>query len=133
MEGRGNGGRIEIGGNHLRIQGGATVSSEAIGFGKGSDITIAVNDLQITGTSPGRDRFPSEISTSVQLNEFVPGSGVGDGGTITITSDQISVTAGGQIRSSTFAQGDAGGITIDAASIDLMDQQNQNTGIFANG
>jgi filamentous hemagglutinin family protein len=76
---------------------------------KAGDFTIDATDkIELSGTD-------SLISNSVQPRA------VGDAGNIDIKTGSLSVTEGGEIKSSTFAQGDSGNITITADNTIFLD------------
>ncbi len=104
--GVGNSGRINITTANLSLTEGSVVNATTFGQGDGGAITINASET-ISADGEDRDGFPSGIGSQV--------AGVGNSGGINITTANLSLTQGGQVSASTFGQGDAGSITINAS------------------
>ncbi|MDF5726761.1 MAG: S-layer family protein [Rhizonema sp. PD38] len=114
--GVGKGGNINInaatlslidGAQLLTITRGATATQPA-GRGNAGDVNVKVTrEVDIAGQKNG---FLSGIRSFVE-----PGT-VGNGGNITIDSGSFSLRDGAQLSASTFGQGNAGNITVNAAA-----------------
>ncbi len=115
---RGNGGNITIDTEHLLVRDGAFISTSPFGSGKGGDVTITAQSVELIGgilsSGPG---LSGEVSTSGTR---------GNGGDITIDTERLLVRDGGVVLTTTFGSGKAGNLTIKAQSIKL-------TGISADG
>ena len=110
--GIGQAGKITVDTQHLSISNGARVQAATLGIGNAGDIFIQANLVQVLGS--GSNRSPSRISTDVY------DSAIGEGGNLTIDTQQLQVRDGGQISSSTFGIGKAGNLIVRATnSIDL--------------
>ena len=103
----GNAGGIDITTTNLSLTQGGTVDSSTAGQGNTGKITLEANDtIQAVGeTSEG---FASGIFSIVE------DKGRGNAGGINITTTNLSLIQGGQISASTFSQGDAGKIMLEA-------------------
>ncbi|MEM6253115.1 MAG: filamentous hemagglutinin N-terminal domain-containing protein [Cyanobacteria bacterium P01_D01_bin.156] len=110
--GGGHGGNISLETPHLQVGERGIISASTFGAGNAGDILI---DAAVVEVSDGilTDEFnrPSGI-TSFVAPETLKGSvsATGHGGDITINANQLSLLAGGQIDTSTFAEGSAGNI-----------------------
>ena len=105
----GDGGTLSIEADILLVAGGAQAFTVSFSSGKGGDFNIEAPEIEIAGTSPGGS--PSGL--------FTNSLGEGDGGNLTITTEQLSLTNGGGIGSNVFGNGTAGNIDIKADTIEL--------------
>ncbi len=100
--GMGNGGNITISSGSLSLSDGGKLNASTDGQGNaGSVIVRAKNSVSLAGSS-------TDIFSTVQS------SGVGKGGDINITTGSLSLTNGAQLVASTFGQGSAGNVIINA-------------------
>ncbi|MEO0407971.1 MAG: filamentous hemagglutinin N-terminal domain-containing protein [Cyanobacteria bacterium P01_A01_bin.135] len=105
--GVGRGGDIRITTPVLRVEDGAQIAASTQGQGDAGQVTLNTGELSLSGTTA--NGFRSAIFSSVD-----PGA-MGDGDSIIITGNTLSISNGAEIAVSTSAQGDAGDITITAA------------------
>ncbi len=117
----GDGGDIKITTNELFLTNGGLIQAvvgNEFTEGNGGDINIsATNSISLNGSAEVDNDFGivgSGITTSVQ-------GGVGNAGTITLETPNLSVTNGAQIRSFTRGLGDAGTIDIQAFDSVIVD------------
>ncbi|MBO3461210.1 filamentous hemagglutinin N-terminal domain-containing protein [Aetokthonos hydrillicola Thurmond2011] len=103
---KGNSGNINIRTNRLTVTNGARLTTSTSGQGNAGNIDINTSTAIFSGSSP--NGFPSSASSAVET------SGVGNGGIIKITTDELTVDNGAQLIASTFGTGDAGSIDITA-------------------
>ncbi|WP_242059092.1 MULTISPECIES: two-partner secretion domain-containing protein [Nostoc] len=104
--GEGNGGNINITTENLSVTNGARLDSSTLGQGNAGSITINASEtVSFDGTSSNRP--------SLALSGVAP-KAQGNGKTIEITTGSLSVTNGAQLDSSTFGQGNAGNVNINA-------------------
>lgn len=111
-EGSGNAGNLSVVAQRLSILDGAEVSgsSREQATGRGGDVSIDVNILEVVGGTPD-----GAFSSSLNALANVFGESGGDGGTLNIRSQQLSVREGGQILVSTFGGGNSGNININSS------------------
>lgn len=96
----GNAGNIKIVTGTLKVTNGAAISNSTAGKGNAGDINInAHNNVTLSNSKVGSD---------------VSDTGLGNGGTIQVTTGSLSVTNGAQISSTTNGHGNAGNININA-------------------
>lgn len=117
--GRGTGGDIRIQSNQLRLLNGAQISVSTNGVGNGGRITITAQDVQVEGVRPG-------TTTSSGIFANVNTDAQGQGGDITIHTDQLRILNGGEITSNTSSSGNAGNINILSKAI-LLDRGTSST------
>ncbi|MFZ1028600.1 MAG: filamentous hemagglutinin N-terminal domain-containing protein, partial [Limnoraphis robusta] len=107
-------GNINITANSLRIDSGAFLNTTLFGQGNAGNITVKAASVELTGTSPDGE-FQSGFFVGV--NEL----GIGNGGKVEIETEQLRLTEGAIIQSSTFGQGNAGSVSILATdSVELL-------------
>lgn len=145
----GNGGTLNLTAEELIIERGAFISADTFSLGKGGNANLDVSRLilrdggrigsgSLLGVAP--DDFERGAGGILDINatesievtgvgeingEAVPSSiftlaeSNGDAGDITLTTDNLTVSDGGEINASAEKQGAAGSIDINANSIDL--------------
>ncbi|MDF5722668.1 MAG: filamentous hemagglutinin N-terminal domain-containing protein [Rhizonema sp. PD37] len=106
----GNGGNVNINANSLEVTDRSEIQASTRGKGNSGNITINARD---TVSFDGGDTNNGVYSPSRAINTVQPGA-EGKAGDIRITTNLLSLTNGGYLRSSTNGKGDAGNITIDA-------------------
>ena len=112
----GNGGNLTLNTPQLILRDGAQIGTAARNTGDGGTITIDAESVLLTGTATlaefqGTGR--SGIFVSAQLSFTDPESGeiiptLGNGGTLNLTSDELTIEEGGIISINTFSQGNGG-------------------------
>ena len=128
VTGEGNPGRIEIETTNLFLKQGGIIATDTLGIGNSGDIVIKASDsIVISGEDSAG--FVSIISSSVLE------SAEGNSGTIKITTTNLSLTEGGQIGATTFGDGNAGTIAIEAFDTITLEGKSPSgfpAGIFSN-
>ncbi|NEO39071.1 MAG: filamentous hemagglutinin N-terminal domain-containing protein [Moorea sp. SIOASIH] len=111
--GSGNGGEITIEAESVTVRDGGVVAARTLGEGDAGDVTInASESVQVMGIAvSGENRFPSLITTQADPDS------IGDGGDLTINTQSLLVKDGAQVSATTFAEGDAGNVTINASKL----------------
>ena len=104
------GGDINLKTGNLLVKSGASIYTNILGGGKGGNLTIDANDVQIIDTSKDGQSF-SELSTRTDST--------GDGGDLTIKTNTLLVQDGAEVSTSIFGEGKGGNLTIDAKDIQL--------------
>jgi filamentous hemagglutinin family protein len=126
----GKGGNIDINAGSLSLQDLGVISSSTVresatqpgGQGDAGNINVKVTGVvDIAGT---KNTFPSGIFSSV-------GNGTkGNGGNITVDTSSFSLRDGAQIAASTFGQGNAGTIKVNATDfVTITGKNNNSTGL----
>ena len=121
----GNAGNLSITTPRLSVVEGGKVAVNTVGDGNGGNITIRADDIEVA--DPIVD-FTGAISGLVA--NAVSGS-TGNGGSLDIEANRLSVYNGGQITASTDGTGNAGTVTIRAGEIDVSGQSAD--GLFPSG
>lgn len=121
----GSAGDVRIFANRINLREGSFITSSTLGTGRGGTLSI---------TTRGSETAPGSITISgTHINAagtlFSSGllagtSGSGAAGGLLINADQIRISRGGQIQTSTLGSGPAGTLQITANSIDLTGQSN---------
>ncbi|NEP87221.1 MAG: filamentous hemagglutinin N-terminal domain-containing protein [Okeania sp. SIO2C2] len=107
--GSGDGGQILITTDRLTLEGGATISARTEGEGKGGNIEINATDIEVNNSFITAD---SNESAAIIRN--------GDGGNLTINTQNLMLTNGGSILASTSSEGKGGNIEINATEIEAV-------------
>ncbi|MEI2582670.1 S-layer family protein [Scytonema sp. PRP1] len=117
---KGNGGNIQITTPQLSLTNGAALVASTLGQGDAGNVIInATNSVSLDGsyTNSNGQSFVTGIFSTVgnvydspeQRNAIK-----GNGGNIQITTLQLSLTNGAQLLASTYGQGNAGNVTVNA-------------------
>lgn len=123
-----NAGNIQIDTEKLSVLDGTYIYTNTLGSGNAGNVLINARDVEILGTDL-QEGTPSTIQTAV----FKGASG--QGGQMTINTERLRVAQGGQLTSTTLGAGNAGNITLNAQSIDVVGLSPKGTltsGIYAN-
>ena len=122
--GSGRGGDLTVTTGKLIVRDGAEVTASTFGAGDAGNVLIRASEfVEASGTvefPDGRER-PSGISAQVGfLPPFLPAP-TGDGGNLTIDTQQLRVFNGALISTGTSGAGDGGSLTINASqSVEVM-------------
>jgi large exoprotein involved in heme utilization and adhesion len=131
--GTGDAGEVLIKTGELLIQDGAVVNASTSNRGKGGNLTVNAERVQLIGISPPiqfddvvgligmlpNDIIPSSLFTSNVSNNV--SSATGNAGNLTINTGQLLVQDGAAISVMAFGEGNAGNLIINARSI-LLDK-----------
>ncbi|MGP1386007.1 MAG: two-partner secretion domain-containing protein [Thainema sp.] len=124
-EAQGNGGNVELTANSLTVTNGAQINVSTFGDGNAGNVTVTVNDfVRFSGTSPN-GRFLSVLGSAVN-----PGA-QGNGGSIEITADSLTVANGAQIGATTSGDGNAGNVIVTVDDFVLLDGTSPNREIIS--
>ncbi|MFN6486805.1 MULTISPECIES: filamentous hemagglutinin N-terminal domain-containing protein [unclassified Nostoc] len=126
LEAKGQGGDINITANTLQTEGGSQVVTGTSGAGKGGDLIVDVQDVEVIGESA--DGRISYLGTSTQTNS------TGDAGDLTIKTNTLLVRDGAQVNTSTFGKGKGGNLSINADKVQVIgmsDDRQVSSGLFA--
>lgn len=112
----GNGGNLMLETPQLTVQNGGIISTATFGKGLGGTLSVKADSIELSSPSW------SDISLISGLSSR--SGGVGNAGTLSIKTRQLSVHDGSQITVSNSGTGSAGFVQIDAKSINLNNQGN---------
>jgi filamentous hemagglutinin family protein len=102
----GNGGKILITAPNVSVQGGTTITSSTFGPATGGNVIISASQqLSVAGLDEilGAPSSVSSLATST-----------GNGGTVTINAESITLTDSGRIHTESFDVGNAGDVVLQA-------------------
>ncbi|MBD2197671.1 MULTISPECIES: two-partner secretion domain-containing protein [Calothrix] len=109
----GNGGNLTIETNKLTVAEGAQIGPSTFSSGKAGNLRIIANQVEVIGRS--RDgKAPSGLFAQVNA------SATGDGGDLIIETDELIVTDGALLSTSTFGGGKAGNLKIIANKVEVI-------------
>ena len=118
-EGSGAGGNLLIETGQLSIQNGARIVTSTFGSGTAGNLSIKARDsIEIIGTLADGSS-PSGFSTSAEVGSS------GDGGSLSINTEKLSLQDGGRAISSTSGTGKAGNLNVEASSIEISGASTQ--------
>ncbi len=109
--GSGNAGNLTIDTGSLLLDGGGQVSVSSSGAGRGGDLTLRAETIEIGEPTPD-GRFLSGIFASSGLLTVNGTRGDASSGSINITAQQLIIRDGGQISAAIGNAGSAGGVRL---------------------
>ncbi len=121
----GNARDVTINTGSLNLTNGGEVAANTRGQGDAGSVKISATDT-ITIDGERSNNFPSSVSTQVGQDA------VGDAGSVTITTNNLTLTNGGIVSASTSAQGNAGLVVITARDTITIDGE-QDSFVFPSG
>ena len=121
----GNAGGIDISTKNLSFMNGAQIIADTLSNGNAGSVKIQANDISFDGVSS--NGFTSGIFSTVQ------GNAEGNAGGIDITTGTLSLINGAVINASTYGNGSAGSVKIQASDISLngVGRTGFSSGIFS--
>lgn len=121
----GNGGNLTVQTDYLLVADGAQIVTSSFFEGDTGNLTVSANEIKLLGTSPG--------GTPSGLFSIVEEGSIGNGGNISVTTEQLIVGEGAQIAASTSGLGNAGNLDIQASNIELFGSNDlRPSGLFSN-
>nr|MDZ8042721.1 filamentous hemagglutinin N-terminal domain-containing protein [Nostoc sp. DedQUE02] len=112
-EANGQGGDISINANTLRLESGARVRTSTSGAGKGGNLSVDAQDVQLIGTSAD-DGTLSGLFAQTNSNSTV------DAGDLTVKTNTLLVLDGARVNTSTIGAGKGGILSVDAQDVQLI-------------
>ncbi|MBW4631192.1 MAG: S-layer family protein [Iphinoe sp. HA4291-MV1] len=109
----GDAGDLTIRTNTLLVRDGAQVSTITFGTGKGGNLRVDAQDVQIIGKSAD-NRVGSKLAASAQPNS------TGDAGDLTVRTNTLLVRDGAQVGTNTFGAGKGGNLKVNAQDVQLI-------------
>lgn len=118
-EAKGNGGNFTISTNNLKVVDGAQIYTTTLGVGNAGLLEVKASQVEIAGSALANNGelfkvngipFPSGLFADTAENSS------GNGGTLNVTTDRLTLRNGGVLQTSTLAKGDAGNLTIKASN-----------------
>jgi filamentous hemagglutinin family protein len=113
LDSTGDAGDLTIKTNTLLVKDGAVIGTSTFGAGKGGNLTVHAQDVQLIGTSAD-GQLPTGLFASAQRNS------TGDAGDLTIKTNTLLVKDGAQVSASTFGAGKGGNLTVDAQDVQII-------------
>ncbi|WP_413168087.1 filamentous hemagglutinin N-terminal domain-containing protein [Capilliphycus salinus ALCB114379] len=117
--GNGNGGNLTINTQDLSVRDGAQISTATFGNGNGGNLTVTATNIEVVGRH-------SALGASVEVQEEAIGKiTTGNGGTLVLNTQNLSVRDGAQIGTGTFSQGNGGNLIVTATNVELLGRGSQ--------
>ncbi len=110
-ESQGDAGSVTINTDELLIRDGAAISAATLGDGKGGNLTVTADSVQLLGRSIN-GQAPSGLSVQAQ--------NAGDAGSVTINTGKLLIRDGAAISAATLGDGKGGNLTVTADSVQLL-------------
>jgi filamentous hemagglutinin family protein len=123
----GDAGNLTIDTRDLLIRDGAQVSAGTSGEGKGGNLSVTAESLQLIGTSVDGRASSGLLTISDRAT-------TGDAGDLTINTRDLLIRDGAQASASTFGRGKGGNLTVTADSVQLIGTSTNgrvSSGLFA--
>ncbi len=124
--GQGNAGAITLETVELTLNDSSEISTSTFGEGNAGNLTVRATE-SVTLSGLDDDGFGSTLETRVGLET------IGDAGSLTIETAQLTLNDDASITTSTFGQGNAGAITLETAELTLNDGSEISTSTFGEG
>jgi filamentous hemagglutinin family protein len=105
----GDGGQITLTAPSIIVQNGASLMSRSFSSGAGGDLSINAKNINVTGVSPILSDIFSIIGTSTAAD--------GKGGTIDLTTQNLSLLNGGILTALTTGSGNSGDVRVNADQV----------------
>ncbi|MGL5872162.1 MAG: hypothetical protein ACRC2R_07300, partial [Xenococcaceae cyanobacterium] len=123
----GNANDVEINTQQLFLNNGAVINSSTFGRGNAGNVKITAPNGNVSVDGVGSNNQSTSIFSSVATGA------IGTGGNTSITAKSVKASNGGAIVASTFGQGDAGKVIINADEItfDGVGSNNFSSGVFS--
>lgn len=118
-ESAGQGIDIALTGDLNLSNGGQVNSVSGGGLGEGGDILIDAQSVRLDGGGLVDENFNPTTQIATTSGDAIAGGGPAKGGDITINAESVELVNSAQISSTTYGEGDAGRIEINADSIRL--------------
>jgi large exoprotein involved in heme utilization and adhesion len=115
VEATGNGGTVTVDTETLRVRDGAEISTATSGSGNSGSVSIRAQDIELIGISTN-DLFPSRLSAEATE------TATGNGGSVTVETEQLTLRDRAQINVSNQGIGNAGILNITANTLNLDNQ-----------
>jgi filamentous hemagglutinin family protein len=119
----GNGGTIILETGRLTLRDGANISASASGgTGNAGFVNVRARDVELIGTSTN-GQFPSRLSAKVDFGTSSKGDPVetsGNGGSVSVDTEQLTIRDGAEISTSTVSIGNAGSVNVRARNVQLI-------------
>ena len=129
-----NAGDLNISTRRLLVQDGGQVNVDTRGDGQGGNLTVTASEsVEIIGISPNGE-FSSVLSVATGRGNF---EAEGDSGELRIDTERLILRDGGQISATTFGNGNAGNLIVNASEsvkiigIEPVGASGLTTGVFA--
>jgi len=118
----GNAGSVNVTAGSLLVTNGAVLTASTDGQGDAGNVNINIRE---TASFNGQGRFNDQPNYGFRQSSgafsSVKGNGVGQGGSVNITAESLSVTDGAVLVASTLGQGNAGSVNINVRNAVFFD------------
>lgn len=107
----GNGGNVTIQTDLLTATNGGGIGAGTFGRGNAGNVQVNAKTITLDGASSG---------TSSGIFSAVSRGAIGNGGNVAIQTDSLTATSGAEVSASTYGQGNAGSVQVNAQTIALL-------------
>ena len=109
----GSAGNVTVDTGRLTVRDGAQIAAGTLGSGNAGSVSVHASDVELIGIS-------ADSISSSGLNAFVGKGAIGNGGTVSVDTQRLTVRDGAQISSATLGFGNAGSVSVRARDVELI-------------
>ena len=109
----GDAGGVAVSTNNLNLTAGGNVSASTLGQGNAGAVDVTATGDIIADGEGSEDRY-SGIFSTVDRNTAERNNAIGNSGGVTISTNNLNLTAGGRVDASTFGRGNSGAVDVTA-------------------
>ena len=120
----GEAGNLVVNTGNLMVRDGGQISASTFAAGNASDVTINATEIELRGIA--NTGIISGLFSQIEPGDT--GNATGNGGNITINTDNLRILDGAQVSSSTQSTGNAGSLLINASSFIAIEGASNNIG-----
>ena len=131
-EATGDGGSVQIETQRLTVRDGGQISASTSGSGKGGSMHVRAREVELIGTTD--EELPLDVLPSGLYSAVSAEDATGDGGSILVETDRLTMREGGRIDVSTFGEGNAGSLRVIApTAVELIGIGTTPDGLLSSG
>jgi large exoprotein involved in heme utilization and adhesion len=117
LNGKGQGGRLTVETERLSISNGSKIQAATFGEGNAGELLIRASNIEVFDTPDANNYFGTTINAGVSRDPRTVNPPKGNGGNLTIETDQLSIKSGGRVTADTAGEGNAGNLYIKANNL----------------
>jgi large exoprotein involved in heme utilization and adhesion len=125
LDATGKGGNLTVGTQRLSISNGSKIQAATFNNGDAGEIEIRASEIDLFNTANANNQFPTEISAGSIRD--VQGRNAnsplkGNGGSVTIEAEGLSISNGARINVRSDGQGNSGSLNLETSNLNLSER-----------